>query len=72
MILKAIGSCFLIAILVVAPISSWVVNLIKLTECDFESPYKCEVVHAVGIIGPVSLVTVWFDTDASQAETPTQ
>ena len=39
----------------------WVKNLIKLTECDFEAPYKAEVIHAVGIIPPVGMITGWLD-----------
>ncbi len=39
----------------------WCVNLYKLTQCDFEAPYKGEVIHAVGLIGPAAVVTVWFD-----------
>lgn len=43
---------------------SWVVNFVKLTDCDFQSDYKCEAIHAVGIVPPFAPVTVWFDTDA--------
>ena len=39
----------------------WCINLFKLTQCDFEAPYKGEIIHAAGIIPPVSLVTVWFN-----------
>lgn len=45
--------------------TAWVVNLKKLTDCDFEAPYRCEVVHGVGIIPPVALVTAWIGTDAN-------
>ncbi len=41
--------------------TGWVKNLIKLSECDFESPYKAEVIHAIGIIPPVGMVTGWLD-----------
>ena len=34
---------------------------IILTECDFEAPYKAEVIHAVGIISPVGAITGWMD-----------
>ena len=45
----------------------WVYNLNKLMDCDFEADYKCEVVHAAGvIIPPVSVVTVWFDIDPAK------
>ena len=39
---------------------SWFINIYKLTQCDFQSPYKGEILHAVGIIvAPVSVITVW-------------
>lgn len=39
----------------------WIKNVIKLTECDFEAPYKAEVVHGLGIIPPVGMVTGWLN-----------
>ena len=39
----------------------WVKNLIKLSNCDFEAPYKAEIIHAVGLIPPVGMVTGWLD-----------
>lgn len=41
----------------------WSVNLVKLVNCDFVAPYKCEVIHAAGIIPPVSFVTAWIESD---------
>ena len=41
--------------------SAWLGNLYKLTQCDFDKPYKGEIIHAVGLAGPAALVTVWFD-----------
>ena len=42
----------------------WIVNLVKFTKCDFESPYKSEVIHGVGVFTVVaSVVTVWFPTE---------
>lgn len=41
--------------------TGWVKNLVKLAHCDFEAPYKAEVVHAVGIVPPVGMVTGWLD-----------
>lgn len=52
---------FLILILFV--LGTWVTNLAKLNDCDFISPYRCEVVHGLGLFGPIALVTVWFETD---------
>lgn len=48
---------------VVAVIGSWITNVVKLTDCDFQAPYKCEVLHGVGIFPPVALVTAWSGTD---------
>ena len=42
---------------------SWVANVNQLIDCDFESPYKCEIIHAIGVVPLASVVTVWFDTD---------
>lgn len=43
---------------------SWIWNAAKLTACDFESDYRCEVIHGVGlIVPPLSVVTVWFADD---------
>lgn len=49
----------IVAIIVVG--TGWVKNLIKLSECDFEAPYKAEIIHAVGIIPPVGMITGWLD-----------
>lgn len=44
----------------------WVWNGVKLLRCDFESDYKCEVIHGVGVvIPPTSLITVWFGDDGA-------
>ena len=42
---------------------SYIINFVQLTECDFEEPYKCEVIHAVGLLPPLQAFTVWFDDD---------
>ena len=44
----------------------WIVNAYKFAGCDFESSYRCEAIHGIGIImPPASWVTVWFDDDRS-------
>jgi prepilin-type N-terminal cleavage/methylation domain-containing protein len=52
--------CLQIVVILVF-VTAWCVNLYKLTQCDFEPSYKGEVIHAVGLIGPAAIVTVWFD-----------
>jgi len=39
----------------------WVKNIIKLTRCDFEKPYKAEIIHAAGLFPPVGAVTGWLN-----------
>ena len=42
----------------------WVINCVKLTKCDFKPQYKCEAIHATGVIfPPTSYITVWFGSD---------
>jgi len=41
--------------------TGWVKNLIKLSDCDFKAPYKAEIIHTVGIIPPVGMVTGWLN-----------
>ena len=42
-------------------------NIVKFVQCDFETDYKCEVIHAVGVfVPPASLITVWFATDGEE------
>ena len=39
----------------------WSMNIYKFTQCDFEAPYKAEVIHAIGIIPVVGMITGWMD-----------
>lgn len=50
-------------ILFVVVAFSWVGNIVKLSDCDFQAPYRCEFIHGVGIIPLTSPLTVWFDSD---------
>lgn len=45
---------------------SWVVNLVKLTECDFESDYKCEALHVIGLVPFISLGAAWVGSDEDE------
>ena len=49
------------AVVVAVVAVGWVKNVIKLANCDFEAPYRAEVIHAVGLIPPVGMVTGWLD-----------
>ena len=52
---------FYIAFLLLA-IGSYIGNGVKLINCDFEAPYKEEVVYGIGVVAaPLSLITVWYN-----------
>lgn len=39
----------------------WLINAVKLVKCDFDAPYKEEIIHAIGLlVPPASIVTAWF------------
>ena len=41
--------------------TGWIMNLAKLSNCDFEAPYKAEIIHTVGLIPPIGAVTGWME-----------
>lgn len=42
-------------------------NIYDLSRCDFEEPYRCEVIHTVGLVmPPLSYITMWFDSDEDE------
>jgi hypothetical protein len=41
-------------------LTAWIVNIVKLVNCDFDAPYKQEIIHAIGLIPGVSIITCWF------------
>lgn len=57
--MKQILIGWLVLVLVIG--TGWVKNIIKLSSCDFEAPYKAEVIHGIGIIPPVGMITGWLD-----------
>ena len=51
----------MILILLLLP---WAYSGYKLYQCSINDNYKCEVVHAIGVVMPLaSYVTVWFEHD---------
>ena len=45
---------------------AFVLNIVKLTDCDFAAPYRCEAIHGIGLLPPAAIVTVWFDSDKAK------
>lgn len=64
---NAVISAMLVQLLIVGLLlGSWIVNLVKFCKSDFKAPVKREVIHGVGLIPAISIVTCWFNID----ETP--
>ena len=57
--LKTIFIIYAVIVLVIGV--GWVKNIIKLSNCDFESPYKAEVIHTVGLLPPIGMITGWLN-----------
>lgn len=43
-------------------LACWIVNLSQFINCDFEAPYKKEIIKGIGITG-VSFITVFVAND---------
>lgn len=58
-------SLFLFQIAVIGTLlAGWVFNLIALIDCDFEAPYKAEIIRGVGVVAaPVGGVVGYFDIE---------
>lgn len=41
----------------------WVKNIFKLSDCDFEAPYKAEIIRGVGVlpIAPLGAIVGYMD-----------
>lgn len=58
--MKAMFTIQLIIVLVVG--TGWVKSIYKLSDCDFVSPYKAEVIYGIGVfVPPVGMITGWLD-----------
>ncbi len=59
-----LGSVGVLALVwIVWLVVSWGVNFSKFIDADFEAPYKKEVVHGLGIVPFIALVTCWIDIE---------
>jgi len=55
------GMMIVMVLIIIIIFTGWVKNIIKLSNCDFEAPYKAEIIYGVGLIPPVGAVTGWLD-----------
>ena len=49
--------------IVVVLLGSWIWNLTKFVGSDFQAPVKREVIHGIGLVPAISVVTCWFNID---------
>ena len=57
------STMLVILVLIFTP---YLVNAYKFVGCDFESDYKCEAIHGIGVfVPPAAFVTFWFSDDRS-------
>lgn len=62
-------SMILYIVIIAACFAPYITNAYKFSNCDFESGYKCEIIHGAGVVFPPSaIVTVWFDDDSAKKE----
>jgi len=55
----------IIVLVIVTGFGSWIWNAVQLASCDFESNYKCEAIHGIGlVVPPTSIITIWFGDDS--------
>ena len=62
--MKTIGQVLAIILLILIlafPFIGWCKNIGKLANCDFEAPYKAEIIHGIGIVPIVGAFTGWMD-----------
>ena len=53
-------------IIILIGLIPYAANLYKFSQCDFESNYRCEILHGIGVVvPPLSFIMVWFNTDNS-------
>ena len=56
----------MVIVVFIAGVVPWIWNGFKFASCDFESNYKCEVIHGIGVlVPPTAIITVWFDDDGA-------
>jgi hypothetical protein len=58
------NTIFIFYIVVFLGCIGWCMNAYKLTQCDFDKPYKCEAVRSVGVFIPfIGAITGYYDFD---------
>ena len=60
-------------LIIILLVVGWVINLVKFCKCDFEAPYKAEIVRGVSIfVAPVGGVMGYINIDDTIKEVSTE
>ncbi len=62
--MKSVVMVYVVIILAIG--AGWVKNIVKLSECDFEAPYKAEILRSIGIIPPIGAIMGYMDIEDSK------
>jgi hypothetical protein len=66
--LVGLFAAIIAATLVAAAVCGWCLNVYKLTQCDFEAPYKAEVIRGIGVpFGPVGIFAGYLDIEDGES-----
>lgn len=49
-----------------AGVTGYVKNIVKLTQCDFQAPYKAEIIRTAGLLPPIGIVVGWLEIEDGQ------
>ncbi|MFA6199095.1 MAG: hypothetical protein WC679_01650 [Bacteroidales bacterium] len=59
---KSVGFVIVVGLVVILAVVGYIKNIVAVVNCDFASPYKCEIVHGVGVfVPPVGAIAGWMD-----------
>ena len=57
---KGFGASIFVLLFLLYAFVSWFVNIYMFLTCDFEGPWKDEIIHGLGLWPILSWITVWF------------
>ena len=50
----------LIIIISIFAVIAWFINLAQLINCDWQEPWKGEIIHGIGLVPYAALITIWI------------
>ena len=60
--MKSNTAVFVFLTIIVILGTGYIKNIIKLASCDFEAPYKAEIIYGIGTVAPpIGAVTGWIN-----------